>query len=234
MGAFTRELSEAVAADRAGDGRLMERVTHRQRGQAAPKSGAAVEDGLLAALDPLAARNLVAYIGLSPFGARVHAPWALALRARLAERFGVDPAGGSEVSPEIQVIWGDDGIALRLPEAEESLSPAEIALTPEEIDDLVVAALPGTALFAGVFRECAAPLRAAMSDPGAGEATAAGAPCPGSARRRRQAAGRSSPRSCSRRRRRRPSPTPGRSSCSTGTASSPGPGGRRLRRPGRG
>ena len=131
----------------------------------------------LPGLDALAARNLVAYVRdqteatgavpddrtvvverfrdeigdfrvcvLSPFGARVHAPWALALRARLAERFGVDP----------QVIWGDDGIAIRLPEAEESLTPAEIALTPEEVDDLVVAALPGTALFAGVFRECAA------------------------------------------------------------------------------
>ena len=135
------------------------------------------DDSLLAGLDPLAARNLVAYIRdqaaatgavpddrtivverfrdeigdfriciLSPFGARVHAPWALALRARLAERFGVDP----------QVIWGDDGIALRLPEAEESLSPSEVAFTPEEVDDLILAALPGTALFAGVFRECAA------------------------------------------------------------------------------
>jgi ATP-dependent Lhr-like helicase len=130
-----------------------------------------------AALDALAARNLAAYVAdqaeatgavpddrtivverfrdeigdyrvciLSPFGARVHAPWALALRARLAERFGVDP----------QVIWGDDGIALRLPEAEDSLSLDDVALTPEEVDDLVVAALPGTALFAGVFRECAA------------------------------------------------------------------------------
>jgi ATP-dependent helicase Lhr and Lhr-like helicase len=135
------------------------------------------EAGLPPGLDRLAARNLLAYVGdqaeatgavpddrtivverfrdeigdyrvciLSPFGARVHAPWALALRARLVERFGVDP----------QVIWGDDGIALRLPEAEESLSIGAVALTPEEVDDLIVAALPGTALFAGVFRECAA------------------------------------------------------------------------------
>ena len=83
---------------------------------------------------------------LSPFGARVHAPWALALRARLAERFGVEP----------QVLWGDDGLVVRLPEAEERLSPDDVALSPEEVDELVVAALPGTALFAGVFRECAA------------------------------------------------------------------------------
>jgi ATP-dependent Lhr-like helicase len=131
----------------------------------------------LAGLDDLAARNVAAYVRdqveatgavpddrtvvverfrdeigdfrvciLSPFGARVHAPWALALRARLVDRFGLDP----------QVIWGDDGIALRLPEAEESLSPAEIALDPDDVDDLIVTALPGTALFAGVFRECAA------------------------------------------------------------------------------
>ena len=147
------------------------------RNSGTPEAAAEAADPALPSLDALAARNLRAYVAdqmeatgavpddrtivverfrdeigdfrvciLSPFGARVHAPWALALRARLAERFGVDP----------QVIWGDDGIALRLPEAEESLATEEVALTPEEVDDLIVAALPGTALFAGVFRECAA------------------------------------------------------------------------------
>ena len=46
---------------------------------------------------------------LTPFGARVHAPWALALEARLAERLGLD----------VEVLWSDDGIVLRLPEAVE-------------------------------------------------------------------------------------------------------------------
>ena len=44
----------------------------------------------------------------SPFGAQVHAPWALALAARLRERYGVDA----------QVMHADDGIVLRLPDAE--------------------------------------------------------------------------------------------------------------------
>ena len=48
---------------------------------------------------------------LTPFGARVHAPWGLAIEARLVERFG----NGA------QVMWTDDGIVLRLPESVESL-----------------------------------------------------------------------------------------------------------------
>ncbi|NYI03068.1 Lhr family helicase [Allostreptomyces psammosilenae] len=44
----------------------------------------------------------------SPFGAQVHAPWALALGARLSERFGYDA----------QVMHGDDGIVLRLPDSD--------------------------------------------------------------------------------------------------------------------
>ncbi len=44
----------------------------------------------------------------SPFGAQVHAPWALALGARLAERYGMDA----------QVMHADDGIVLRLPDAD--------------------------------------------------------------------------------------------------------------------
>jgi len=41
---------------------------------------------------------------LTPFGARVHAPWALAIEARLRERLGLD----------VQPIWSDDGIVVRL------------------------------------------------------------------------------------------------------------------------
>ena len=43
---------------------------------------------------------------LTPFGARVHAPWALAIEARLRERLGLD----------VQPIWSDDGIVVRLPD----------------------------------------------------------------------------------------------------------------------
>ncbi|HUS61822.1 MAG TPA: DEAD/DEAH box helicase, partial [Acidimicrobiales bacterium] len=46
---------------------------------------------------------------LSPFGGRVHAPWALAIEAKIRQRTGLD----------VQAIWTDDGIVVRLPEADE-------------------------------------------------------------------------------------------------------------------
>ncbi|WCO68289.1 DEAD/DEAH box helicase [Iamia majanohamensis] len=83
---------------------------------------------------------------LSPFGARVHAPWAMVLQARLAERWGAP----------VELMWSDDGIVIRLPEAYDELPLEELLVEPEEVDEAIVAHLPGTALFASRFRECAA------------------------------------------------------------------------------
>lgn len=83
---------------------------------------------------------------LSPFGARVHAPWAMVLQARLTERWGTP----------VELMWSDDGIVLRLPEAYDELPLDELLVDPEDVDDLIVAHLPTTALFASRFRECAA------------------------------------------------------------------------------
>jgi ATP-dependent helicase Lhr and Lhr-like helicase len=82
----------------------------------------------------------------TPFGGRVHAPLALALEARLQDRLGIDA----------RALWTDDGIALHLPDIE--LPPAldELLLDPEEVEALVLAQLPGSALFAARFRENAA------------------------------------------------------------------------------
>ncbi|WP_425560274.1 Lhr family ATP-dependent helicase, partial [Kineococcus glutinatus] len=87
----------------------------------------------------------------SPFGAQVHSPWALAVSARMRERFGVD----------VQVMPGDDGIVLRLPDVElpEGEAPDVsdlVLLDPEEVEELVTAEIGGSALFAARFRECAA------------------------------------------------------------------------------
>jgi ATP-dependent helicase Lhr and Lhr-like helicase len=83
----------------------------------------------------------------SPYGAQVHAPWALAITARLRERYqGID----------VQALHTDDGIVLRVPDTEEP-PPAGIAeFAPEEVEPLVTAELGGSALFASRFRECAA------------------------------------------------------------------------------
>ena len=85
---------------------------------------------------------------LTPFGGRVHAPWSLAVEARIGERLGM----------EVQTIWSDDGIAIRLPEGDAPLDGIEDLLfpDPEELEDLVVGRLASSALFASRFRENAA------------------------------------------------------------------------------
>ena len=87
----------------------------------------------------------------SPFGAKLHAPWALALAARFRERFGVD----------VQAMHADDGIVLRLPESDllddtNASFASLVALEPAEVEPLVTAEVGGSALFASRFRECAA------------------------------------------------------------------------------
>jgi len=82
---------------------------------------------------------------LSPWGGRVHAPWALALQAKLKQ------AGEADV----ETVWSDDGIVVRLPDRERPPEAADLLPDPEEIEDLVVRELPQTALFAATFREAA-------------------------------------------------------------------------------
>src|SRR5579884_2027170 len=83
---------------------------------------------------------------LTPFGARVHAPWALALGARLRESLGL----------EVQSIWSDDGIALHLPDADAAPPTDDLLLEPDELEELVVAEVGQSALFGARFRENAA------------------------------------------------------------------------------
>jgi ATP-dependent Lhr-like helicase len=83
---------------------------------------------------------------LTPFGARVHAPWALALAARFRESLGV----------EVQSIWSDDGIALHLPDADAPPPTENVVISPDEIEELVVQEVGQSALFGARFRENAA------------------------------------------------------------------------------
>ncbi len=86
----------------------------------------------------------------TPFGAQVHAPWALVLGGRIRDSFGVDA----------QVMHADDGIVLRLPDTDDEEVARGvldlIAVDPDEIERLVTAEVGGSALFAARFRECAA------------------------------------------------------------------------------
>jgi ATP-dependent Lhr-like helicase len=83
---------------------------------------------------------------LTPFGARIHAPWALALTARMRDSLGI----------EVQSIWSDDGIALHLPDADAPPPTDEIVISPDDIEELVVQEVGQSALFGARFRENAA------------------------------------------------------------------------------
>jgi len=81
----------------------------------------------------------------TPFGAQVHAPWAMALRGRLNEQLGTD----------VEMLWSDDGIVLRLPEHIDNIPLEALTIDPVDIERLVVDELPKSAMFASRFREAA-------------------------------------------------------------------------------
>ncbi|WP_067461745.1 ATP-dependent helicase [Actinomadura macra] len=81
----------------------------------------------------------------SPLGARVHAPWALAIAGRLRERYG-----------DAQAMHADDGIVIRVPDSDEPPGLDTAVFDADDIERVVVDELGGSALFAARFRECAA------------------------------------------------------------------------------
>ena len=87
---------------------------------------------------------------LSPLGAQVHAPWALAVGARLRHSTGMD----------VQVMHADDGIVLRIPDSDDDQLWHHVRdallIDPAEIATLITDEIGGSALFAARFRECAA------------------------------------------------------------------------------
>jgi ATP-dependent Lhr-like helicase len=83
----------------------------------------------------------------SPYGTPVHAPWALAINARLRERYGIDG----------QAMASDDGIVIRIPDTDAEPPSGEVVVfEPDEIEQIVTDEVGGSALFAARFRECAA------------------------------------------------------------------------------
>ncbi len=156
-------------------GRALGAFVREARAQAPSKAvdGLVNDDGL----DPWAAANVVGYLAeqaeatgvvpddrtvvverfrdeigdwrvciLSPFGTPVHAPWAMAIEQRILDHHGLS----------VESMWSDDGIVLRLPDAMEEMPVQEVLVDPDQIEEIVMNVLPGTALFASRFRECAA------------------------------------------------------------------------------
>jgi ATP-dependent helicase Lhr and Lhr-like helicase len=150
----------------------------RAIGEFSREAVAADPDQLASAydLDELAAENLVAYLReqqaatrvvpsdqtivverfrdeigdwrlciLSPFGGRVHAAWGLALAAKIR----------TDLELEADAIWSDDGIVVHLPDSDQVPASDLVLLEPDEVEDLIVGELSGSALFGARFREAA-------------------------------------------------------------------------------
>src|SRR5690606_25184291 len=97
----------------------------------------------------------------SPYGAAVHAPWAMVIRGRLEQPVaavdpGPDGVGAGSDGPAAEVLWSDDGTVVRLPDAADDVPVDPLAGAPDGHEAEVVAALPATSVFAARFREAAA------------------------------------------------------------------------------
>jgi ATP-dependent Lhr-like helicase len=82
---------------------------------------------------------------LTPFGSRIHAPWAMAATAKIRANGG----------PDVETMWSEDGFVLRFPEADTAPEVEAILMEPAEAAELVMQQLGSTALFAAKFRESA-------------------------------------------------------------------------------
>ena len=153
VGAFTRELASmppAKAVERARAGGLDEWAAGNLVGyvhEQLEATNAVPSDTTILVerfRDELGDWRLVVH---SPYGVPVHAPWALAINARLRERHGIDG----------QAVASDDGIVIRVPDTDAEPPGGEIIVfEPDEIEHLVTEEVGGSALFASRFRECAA------------------------------------------------------------------------------
>jgi ATP-dependent Lhr-like helicase len=82
---------------------------------------------------------------LTPFGGRIHAPWAMAVVEKARAETGLD----------VETMWTDDGFVVRFPETEAPPDPQLMLPSSEEVEELVLRQLGGSALFAAKFREAA-------------------------------------------------------------------------------
>ncbi|HTM22313.1 MAG TPA: DEAD/DEAH box helicase, partial [Kofleriaceae bacterium] len=152
IGAFTRELGgldDAAARARLAAGGLDPLAAHNLVALLAEQRAAT---GTLPTDQAITVERFRDEIGdwrvciLTPFGARVHAPWAIALEGRLL----------AETGTPVQTMWSDDGIVLRFADADQLPEPDALLLDADEVDERLLERLGATSLFAAAFRENAA------------------------------------------------------------------------------
>ncbi|WP_137658045.1 DEAD/DEAH box helicase [Bifidobacterium moukalabense] len=94
----------------------------------------------------------------SPYGRRVHEPWAMAITTRIRQHYGFDG----------QVYAADDGIIIHLPDGDGGLPVhALILFDIDELQRIIETQVGESVLYAARFRECAArALFLPRTDPG--------------------------------------------------------------------
>jgi ATP-dependent Lhr-like helicase len=83
---------------------------------------------------------------LTPFGGKIHAPWAMVVAAKVRQQLAID----------VESMWSDDGFIVRFPETEHPPSSELIIPDPDEVEQLLLRQLGASSMFAGRFREAAA------------------------------------------------------------------------------
>ena len=83
---------------------------------------------------------------LTPFGGRIHAPWAMAVAAKVRNELAID----------VETMWSDDGFIVRFPETDVAPRAELVVPDADEIEQLVIRQLGSSSLFAAKFREAAA------------------------------------------------------------------------------
>jgi ATP-dependent Lhr-like helicase len=83
---------------------------------------------------------------LSPFGGKIHAPWAMAVTAKVRNELAID----------VETMWSDDGFIVRFPETDQPPAAELVLPDPDEVEQLILRQLGASSMFAAKFREAAA------------------------------------------------------------------------------
>ena len=83
---------------------------------------------------------------LTPFGGKIHAPWAMAVTAKVRNELAID----------VETMWSDDGFIIRFPETDAPPAAELVLPDPDEVEQLLLRQLGASSMFAAKFREAAA------------------------------------------------------------------------------
>ncbi len=83
---------------------------------------------------------------LTPLGGKIHAPWSMAVTAKVRRELAID----------VETMWSDDGFIIRFPDTDAPPSAELVIPDADEVEQLVIRQLGASSIFAAKFREAAA------------------------------------------------------------------------------